>query len=116
MQKVPKWRVQELALVLLRLVEILRLGGNTEWANVLSHFYEETQAILRQEKLDLALLKRLLLNIQSCYKDVSSFNSLSLRHSHRDTFELLTSEFHEVRARLLRIIQEIDKHSLEYIH
>lgn len=116
MQKVPKWCVQELALVLFRLAELLRRGGNSEWANVVAHFYEEAQAILLREKFDLALLKSLLSNILSCYNDVSSFADLSLWHDQRDTLEALNSEFQEVRTRLLQIIRDIEKQSANYIH
>lgn len=99
-----------------RMAELLRRGGNSEWANVVAHFYEEAQGILLREKFDFALLKSLLSNIRSCYNDVSSFTDLSLWHDQQDTLEALNSELQEVRTRLLQIIQDIERQSANYIH
>ena len=45
MQKIEKWRIQELTYVLNDLAEILKQGNNAEWANVFTHFYYEAQKI-----------------------------------------------------------------------
>jgi len=116
MQKIEKWRVQELAAVLHQLSELLRKGENTEWANVVFHFYQEAQNILVKEDFDFDMLKRLLVNIRNCYSGVTSFKNLSLWHENQDLNFVINKEFQEVRTRLFRIIQEIEVRSVEYIN
>jgi len=57
MQKIEKWRLEELALVLNQLSEILREGNHCEWANVFHHFQDESQKILSKKEFDLDSLK-----------------------------------------------------------
>lgn len=115
MQKIEKWRVEELALVLKQLGDILKRGNDFEWANVFFHFYEESQAINDLEKLDLDNLKKLLRNIKNCFTGVSSLMNLVLWHENSEEKILINEEFPQIRARLLKILNEIEIRTVEYV-
>ena len=116
MQKIEKWRIQEMALVLHRLSDLLRLGDNSEWANVMSHYYQEAQSILLKDELDSELLNRLVLSIGNCFQGNSSFKNLSLVHEDDKRRITINNEFLDTRDRLLQIIRDIEKRSIEYTH
>jgi len=116
MQKIEKWRIQELAIVLNDLAELLKQGNNAEWANAFSHFYYESQKILLKKEFNLEELKKLLQNIGNCFIGVSSFRNLSLSEAGQGENEILNKEFSQVRSRLLVILAQMENQSVEYVN
>ena len=116
MQKIEKWRIQELTIVLTHLAELLKRGNHTEWANVFSHYYYESQKLLLRKEFDLNDLKRLLQNIGNCFIGSSSFRNLTLWQDNQDRSESLNKEFIQVRSRLLVILAQMENQSVEYVN
>ena len=77
-QKVEKWRIQELEQVLNRLAMLLHKGKSSDWGNVFSHFAQEAQNIAAHRKFNLDALKRLSQNIVNCFEGISSLRNLVL--------------------------------------
>ena len=116
MQKIEKWRIQELAMVLNDLAELLKQGNNGEWANVFTHFYYESQKQVLKKEFHLEELKKLLQNIGNCFIGISSFRNLSLGENRPGEIETLNKEFNHVRSRLLVILAQMENQSVEYIN
>ncbi len=116
MQKIEKWRIQELAIVLNQLNELLRHGNHTEWANVFSHYCFESQKLLLRKEFDLNDLKKLLQNIGNCFIGSSSFRNLTLWQDNQVKSEFLNKEFNQVRSRLLVILAQMENQSVEYVN
>jgi hypothetical protein len=116
MQKIEKWRIQELAIVLNQLTELLRNGNQGEWANVFTHYYFECQKILLKQEFNLEEMKKLLQNIGNCFVGVSSFRNLTLRNKDRIRDDHLNREFGRVRSRLLVILAQMENQSIEYVN
>lgn len=116
MQKIEKWRIQELAHILNDLAEILKQGNNAEWANVFTHFYYESQKILYCKEFRLEELKKLLQNIGNCFIGISSFRNLSLGQDLPAESEILNKEFNKIRSRLLVVLAQMENQAVEYIN
>lgn len=116
MQKIEKWRLQELSLVLHNLSELLKKGDNREWANVFGHFHHELQKIILKKELDLEPLKRLIYNIKNCFIGLNSFKNLVLWHLNSKEKAKINQEFQHSRARLLKILDDMEQRTIEYIH
>lgn len=114
-QKIEKWRIEELTLVLKQLGEVLKKGNNGEWANVFLHFYQEAQFITASKELDLGQVKKLLRNIKNCFSGMSSLQNIVLWHENTEEKILINEEFPQVRARLLKILDEIESRTIEYV-
>lgn len=114
MQRIEKWRIKELALVLNRLVNLLKKGDQREWANVFAHFYQETQELLPE--LDFYTLQKLIQNIKNCYEGSNSFASLILDISLSGENEKLNREFFKARTRLYKILLQMEEQGTIYIH
>jgi hypothetical protein len=116
MQKIEKWRVQELALMLEHFHELLRKAGNNEWANVFLHFHHEAVDILSREDFKLDPLKRLVQNIATGFESFHSVTNLSLGHEDLEAKSEWNRTFQRAKARLIAILTEIDKRTIEFIH
>ncbi|NIM89606.1 MAG: hypothetical protein GTO17_01510 [Candidatus Aminicenantes bacterium] len=115
MQKIEKWRLEEFALVLKHLAELLSKGNNRDWATVFFHFHQEAQLIIAAQEFDLEQFKRLIINIKNCYSSRSSFMSLLSRHENEKDKIELNQELFKARTRLLKIMTELEGRSIEYI-
>jgi len=115
-QKVEKWRVQELGQALNQLALLLRRGENTEWANVFSHFGHEAQNITTHENFDLDVLKRLAQNIVNCFDGISSLRKLVLNHENPRQMETLNQKFREAIQLLFEILASIEEKWTEPIN
>lgn len=116
MQKIEKWRLEELALVLNKLSELLRKGNHSEWANVFHHFHDEAQKILMKQEFDLALLERLVKNIKNCFLGMSSLRNLILYDLELEESEKINQDFQHSKARLLKILENMAQRTIEYIN
>jgi len=116
MQKIEKWRLEELTLVLDRLSGLLRKGDHCEWANVFHHFQEESHKILSKKEFDLDSSKRLIRNIKNCFQGVSSLKNLVLRDLEYGESGKINHDFQRTRARLLKILEDMDKRTIEFIN
>jgi len=116
MQKVEKWRVQELALMLEHLHDLLRKAGDNEWANVFMHFHHEAVEILSREELKLDSLKRLVQNIATGFESFHSVSNLSLGHEDFEAKSEWNRTFQRAKTRLISILTEIDKRTFEFTH
>jgi len=116
MQKIEKWRVEELALVLNQISKLMRKGDNCEWANVFSHFHQESKQIVNKNEFDQHLLKRLVTNIKNCFIGLNSLRNIVLWHLNTRESASLNQEFQRYKARLLNIIENIEKRLIEYIN
>ncbi len=115
MQKIEKWRLEELALVLNHLAELLSKGNNRDWAAVFSHFHQESQLIIAAQEFNLEQVRKLIMNIKNCYSGVSSFMSLSLHHENEKEKTELNQKLLMARTRLLKIMAELENRTIEYI-
>lgn len=116
MQKVEKWRVQELALMLKYFHELLMKAGNSEWANVFLHFHHEAVEILSRDDFKLESLKKLVHNIANGFESFHSVTNLSLGHEDLEAKSEWNRTFQRAKARLISILTEIDKRTIEFIH
>lgn len=116
MQKIEKWRVEELSLVLNELAVLLRAGENSEWANVFSHFYDESKAIVAKKEFDSNSLNKLVKNITNCFERNSSFTSIALKHKKPREEQKLNQALFLTRARLLRVLKDMEERIIEHIH
>ena len=116
MQKVEKWRVQELAIMLKHLHELLMKGGNNEWANVFLHFHHEAVEILARDDFKLDPLKKLVQNIANGFESFHSVTNLSLGHKDFEAKSEWNRNFQKAKARLISILTEIDKRTIELTH
>lgn len=116
MQKVEKWRIQELALMLKQFHDLLMRGGNGEWANVFLHFHREAVEILSREDFKLDLLKKLVQNIANGFESFHSVTNLSLGHEDLEAKSEWNRNFQIAKARLISILTEIDKLTIEFTH
>ena len=116
MQKIEKWRIQEMAIALNRLCELLNEGHNREWGNVFSHFHLETNSLIQKKDLDLDSLKRLIFNIKGCFERTSSLRSPVLYLDNPASSERLNQKFAEESARLQKILLDLEERSKEVIN
>ncbi len=116
MQRVEKWRIQELAQVLGQISILLREGKDAEWANVFSHFAQEAHKIFEKSELELDSLVRLIQNIVNCFDSGSSLRNLILRHDNSNRMATLNQEFSQKRNILSEILTEIETKWTETIN
>ena len=114
-QKIEKWRIKELALVLFKMAGLLKSGDNREWANVFLHFHQESEQIINSTRLDLNQLKSLLRNIQNCFFGASSLMNIELCHEKLKVKEQINQELLKTRNRLFKILGEMEEKAIEYI-
>lgn len=109
MQAIEKWRVEELALVISELSDLLRKSDNCDWANVFSHFHQESQKIVSSTEFNLDYLKKLVTNVKNCFSDASSLRNIVLWHENSEERTRLNQELFQTRARLLKILEDIEE-------
>jgi hypothetical protein len=115
MQKIEKWRVNELALVLNELSLLLEAGKTRDWANVFSHFYYESQKIVSKDEFDSDSLTRLVKNIKNCFLSAGSFTNIILRHENSQEEARINQSLYLTRANLLRILMDLENRLVDYI-
>lgn len=116
MQKIETWRVKELAIVLGQLSELLRQGNSYEWANVFSHFHTESQNILSKKEFDVEYVMRLIRNIRNCFHSTSTLKNLTLSIEDSPREVKVNHDFQLTKARLLKILEDIERRTIEHIH
>ena len=116
MQKIEKWRIQELMLVLQQLILTLKRGNSPEWANVFAHYHSESQGIFMKGHFDLHEIKKLVRNIYNCFMEGKSFTNLAFQLENQEEAYTLNNELYEYRVRLYRILNEMEERLTEYIH
>ncbi len=116
MQKVEKWRIQELSQVLNQISVLLREGKNAEWASVFSHFAQEAHSISEKRELKLDFLIRLIQNIINCFDGGSSLRNLVLRHENSERMARLNQEFSQRRQVLSEILTDMEAQWTEPIN
>ena len=112
-QKVEKWRIQELEQVLNQLALLLRTGENSDWANVFFHYAQEAKKLALHNKFDLDVLKRLSQNIVNCFEGISSLRTLVLIQERAKQMEALNQEFREAIRSLFEILASIEDKWIE---
>jgi len=115
MQKIEKWRVKELALVLNELCLLLKAGNNRDWANVFSHFHDESQKIISKNEFDLDSLNKLVKNIKNCYFGSSSFTNIILRHENSEENARMNQSLYLTRSGLLKILMDLEGRLVDYV-
>ncbi len=115
-QKIEKWRIQELAQVLNQISNLLREGQDAAWANVFAHFAQEAHNLLDKRDLDLDSLTRLIQNIINCFDGGSSLSSLILRHNNPNRMAKLNHEFGQRKNILSEILSEMEAIRTESIN
>jgi CRISPR/Cas system-associated protein Cas10 (large subunit of type III CRISPR-Cas system) len=116
MQKVEKWRVEELDLLLKELCELLRKGDNCEWANVFSHFNDETKIIISKNDFDLNSLENLIKNIRNSFSHGISSTTLTLSHENTEMKKRLNQDFLHMRACILGSLKDMEYRTIETIN
>ena len=115
MQKIEKWRVKELALILNELSLLLKAGNTRDWANVFSHFHDESQKIISKNEFDLDSLNKLVKNIKNCYFGSSSFTNIILRHENSEENARMNQNLYLTRAGLLKILMDLEDRLVDYV-
>jgi len=115
-QRVETWRVKELGLILQGLSEVLKRSAHHEWANVFDHYQTETQNILTSSKLDTDQLRKLTQNIKNCFHGLSSLRNLTIQGSSPGETEGLQQDFERGKARLFKVLEELERRTIEYVH
>ncbi|UCC41060.1 MAG: hypothetical protein JSV96_06420 [Candidatus Aminicenantes bacterium] len=115
MQRIEKWRVEELTIVLNELSNLLRKGDDYEWANVFSHFYQESQNIASGKEFNLDSLLKLVANVSNCFSRASSLSNIVLWQENSEERTHANQELFQTRARLLKILKDIEDLSVDYI-
>lgn len=116
MQKVEKWRIQELGQILDRLSQLMRLGGSADWASVFSHYAHEACILTGHERFKLDALKKLVQNITHCFDRTSSLRNLVLIQENAKEMEALNQEFREFVRRLFGILNSLEAKWTESVH
>ncbi len=116
MQKIEKWRVKELALILNELALLLKAGNTRDWANVFFHFRDESQKIISKDEFDLDSLSKLVKNIKNCFFGSSSFTNIILRHENSEEKARINQSLYLIRARLLKILMDLEGRLADYIN
>jgi len=116
MQKVEIWKVKELGLILQNLSELLKKSTHHEWANVFHHYHTETQNILLSSEFNLDHLRRLVQNIKNCFHGLSSLRNLMIQGETPGEDDGLRQDFERGKIRLLKVLEEIEKRTIEYVH
>jgi len=116
MQKIEKWRVKELALILNELALLLKAGNNRDWANVFFHFRDESQKIISKNEFDLDSLSKLVKNIKYCFFGSSSFTNIVLRHENSEEKARINQSLYLTRACLLKILMDLEGRLVDYIN
>ncbi len=114
MQKVAKWRIQELGQSLLSLTRILHKGNNWEWSRVFQHYHDEAEYLLENQLFDLNSLKNLVRNIRICFEN-STLQNIDLEPEYYQKNNSLISDFMNETERLEQILEEIEEQTTEYI-
>ena len=115
MQKIEKWRVKELALILNELSLLLKAGNTRDWANVFSHFHDESQKIISKSEFDPDSLSKLVKNIKNCYFGSSSFTNIILRHENSEENAKMNQNLYLTRAGLLKILMDLEGRLVDYV-
>lgn len=116
MQKLERWRVEELGLLLSEMASLLKKGDNYEWANVLIHFHDETENMTSKREFDQDSLTKLIRNIKNCFSESHYFNDIFLWHEDPEEKARINRDFYLVKARLLNVLDELEKLSIERIN
>ncbi len=116
MQKIEKWRIQELTQVLNHLAAILREGKNSDWANVFDHFAQEAHMIVESERFDLDILQKLVNNIRNCFDGTSSLHGLVLTMENPEKMKELNQEFIQTKGIVFMILSDLGKKWIEPIN
>ena len=116
MQKIEKWRVKELALILNELALLLKAGNTRDWANVFSHFHDESQRIISKNEFVSDSLDKLVKNIKNCYFGSSSFTNIILRHEDLEEKARINQNLYLTRARLLKTLMDLEDRLVDYIN
>jgi hypothetical protein len=116
MQKIERWRIQELTMVLKDLSHLLKQGENREWANVFEHFLLEAEGILLREAFNLEEFKRLVQNILCCYLEGDSFRKLEITPEPDSGQRDLNQELNRLKSRLYYLLTDLQTRFVEYIH
>lgn len=115
-QKIEKWRIQELGQVLKRLSILMKEGKNSDWGSVFSHFSHEAQNIVGHGTFDPEALKRLSNNIINCFEGGSSLRNLVLLQNEPTKMDALNKEFRETIRLLFTILGSFEEKLKEPIH
>jgi len=116
MQKIERWRVEELALLLSETAALFKRGDNSEWANVFNHFHDEAENIISKVEFNVDSLQRLVRNIKNCLSGSHYFNDILLWHEDSEERARTNKDFHLVKARLLNVLNELEKLTTQRIH
>jgi len=116
MQKIERWRIEELSLLLSEISSLLMKGDNSEWANVFSHFHDETKNIISKKEVDLDSLERLVRNIKNYFSMSHSIKDIFLWHEDSKEMEKANQDFYLVQSRLLNVLLELEELAIERIH
>jgi hypothetical protein len=116
MQKIERWRIEELTLVLKEIVRLLKQGENREWANVFEHFLLEAEGILLRDAFNLEEFKRLVQNILCCYLEGDSFRKLEINEKQEKKRWDLNQKLNRLKGRLYYLLTDLQTRFVEYIH
>jgi hypothetical protein len=116
MTRIEIWKVGEFASVLHRFAGGLQDFDEPEWARVFFHFEEECRKIIPHSSSERIQLRTLLANIQSCLSDSGSLKDVTVRAGLASGNREASQELISARADLVRLLEKLDRSTVEFIH
>jgi hypothetical protein len=115
MQKIERWRIEELILVLRDLVDSLQQEVNRDWAHVFEHYLSEAERLLLTNTIRVDEFKRLVHNILCCYLEGDSFRRMAFPETTQEG-KRRNKNFQNRKARLYHLLTELQTRFVEYVH
>lgn len=116
MDKLEKWRIEELVLVLKDLVSTLHQSENREWANVFDHFLGEAESLLLKDSLRISACRQLVQNILCCFLEGDSFRRMTLIPGESEEHQVQNIHFRRLKSRLYHVLTELQSRFVEYVN
>jgi hypothetical protein len=114
--KLEKWRIEELVLVLKDLVSTLHQSENREWANVFDHFLGEAESLLLKDSIRIGACRQLVQNILCCFLEGDSFRRMTLIPGESEEHQVKNIHFRRLKARLYHVLTELQSRFVEYVN
>jgi hypothetical protein len=116
MTRIETWKVGEFASALHRFAEGLQELDEPEWARVFFHFDAECRKIIPHSPSERIQLKTLLANIHSCFSDSGSLKDVTVRAGLLSGNREASQELIAARADLIKLLEELNRSTIEFIH
>lgn len=116
MQKVEKWRIQELSQILDEMADLFQKAGQAEWAQVFLHFSREASALSTRDLFELSVLQKLIRNIRCCFEEARTLESFARNQGSQEEAIRMNLAYIRIKSQLLQLISKMETAWNERIH